>query len=73
MRATGSPDNAAILLDLNETTLKLPDRLPACFAALKIPQRNTPALAAFAALAAMLAMVGLGWIMKPKPTPPNGS
>ena len=69
---TGGKENASILLDLNDKQLKLPDRLPAG-TMVKIPQRNAPALAVFAALAAVLALVGLGWIMKAKSTPPDGS
>ncbi|MGO8689576.1 MAG: OPT family oligopeptide transporter [Thermoguttaceae bacterium] len=71
-RETGGKENASILLDLNDKQLKLPDRLPAG-TMVKIPQRNAPALAVFAALAAVLALVGLGWIMKAKSTPPDGS
>ena len=66
----GGQDNASTLLDLNEDQLKLPDRLPAGVA-LKMPQRNALSAAAFAALAAVLVLVGLGWIMKDKETPPD--
>jgi putative OPT family oligopeptide transporter len=66
----GGAEKAAALLDVNEKRLKLPDRLPAG-TALRIPQRNIPALAVFAALAVVLILVGMGWIMKQKQTPPN--
>jgi putative OPT family oligopeptide transporter len=68
----GGQENAPSLLDLNKSRLKLPDRLPVG-TALKIPQRNAPALAAFAVLAVVLTLVGLGWIMKDKQTPPDRS
>jgi len=56
---TGDRGNAPALLDLNDKRLKLPTQLPAG-TMVKIPQRNIPALAVFAALAAVLALVGLG-------------
>ena len=63
-QALGSGDKASLLFDLNENQLKLPERLPSGVL-LKIPQRNAPALIAFALLAGLLAAVGVGWIMKP--------
>ena len=58
----GSKDKASLLFDLNSDRLKLPDRFPVG-AELKLPQRNAPALAAFAILAAFLVVVGLGWFL----------
>ena len=52
----GGQDQAALIFDLNEERLALPDRLPAG-AELKIPQRNWPSLAAFAGLAVALLLV----------------
>jgi putative OPT family oligopeptide transporter len=63
-QALGSGDKASLLFDLNENRLKLPEGLPSGVL-LKIPQRNAPALIAFALLAVFLAAVGVGWIMKP--------
>jgi putative OPT family oligopeptide transporter len=63
-QALGSGDKASLLFDLNENRLKLPEGLPSGVL-LKIPQRNAPALIAFALLAGLLAAVGAGWIMKP--------
>jgi acyl-CoA reductase-like NAD-dependent aldehyde dehydrogenase len=67
-QALGSGDKASLLFDLNENRLKLPEGLPSGVL-LKIPQRNAPALIAFALLAALLAAVGVGWIMKPSENP----
>ena len=63
-RALGGADKASLLFDLNEDQLKLPESLPPGVM-LKIPQRNAPALVAFALLAVFLAAVGTGWIMQP--------
>ena len=67
-QALGSGDKASLLFDLNENRLKLPEGLPSGVL-LKIPQRNAPALIAFALLAGLLAAVGVGWIMKPSENP----
>ncbi len=62
-QALGDEDKASLLFDLNESQLKLPDRLPNV-ANLKIPQRNLPAIVVFALLAVFLAAVGKGWVLK---------
>ena len=61
--ALGSSDRASSLFDLNKEQLKLPEGLPAD-ATLKVPQRNVPALIAFAVLTVFLVLVGVGWLMK---------
>jgi hypothetical protein len=43
--------------------VKLPEALPVDVA-LKIPQKNLPALVAFGLLAAFLVLVGRGWVLK---------
>jgi hypothetical protein len=53
----GSDDKASLLFDLNESQLTLPQSLPD-HVNLKIPQRNMPALIAFALLALFLVAVG---------------
>lgn len=58
-----SSGQASLLFDLNEERLKLPDALPAD-AVLKLPQKNAPALVAFAMLALFLVLVGRGWVLK---------
>jgi hypothetical protein len=63
----GNADKASSLLDLNSATLKLPDRLPAG-ALLKLPQRNSPAMAAFLLLCVVLVLVGSGWLLASPPT-----
>jgi putative OPT family oligopeptide transporter len=63
-QALGSSDQASSLFDLNRDQLKLPRGLPAR-AELKIPQRNIPALIAFAVLVVFLIAVGLGWLLRP--------
>jgi hypothetical protein len=62
-QALGDEDKASLLFDLNESQLKLPDRLPNV-ANLKIPQRNLPAIVVFALLAVFLVAVGKGWALK---------
>ena len=62
----GSRDKASSLFDLNKDRLKPPARLPDG-ATLRIPQRNAPAMIAFAVLAAILVAVGLGWLLKAPP------
>jgi putative OPT family oligopeptide transporter len=69
--ALGSSDRASSLFDLNKEQLKLPEGLPAG-AALKVPQRNAPALLAFAVLTVFLVLVGVGWLMK-SPAPEKHS
>ncbi len=64
-QALHSTDKASLLFDLNEDRLKLSESLPPGVR-LKIPQRNAPAHVAFVLLAAFLAAVGTGWIMRPK-------
>ncbi|HEX4000759.1 MAG TPA: oligopeptide transporter, OPT family [Pirellulales bacterium] len=54
----GSPGQASQLLDLNDKQLSFPKRLPAG-TLLKVPQRNWPAMTAFAILCALLLAVGL--------------
>jgi putative OPT family oligopeptide transporter len=65
----GSPDKATLLYDLNKDTLQLPKTLPAG-TELKLPQRSTPALVLFGLLALLLALVGMGWLLRPPPGPP---
>ncbi len=68
-QALGSGDKASLVFDLNENRLKLPAALPSG-AMLKIPQRNAPALVAFALLAVFLVLVGRGWLLRsPRPPP----
>lgn len=59
----GSIDRAGLLFDLNQKQLKLPDHLPVG-AALALPQRNLPAVAAFSLLTGLLVLVGLGWLLR---------
>ena len=63
--------NASTLMDLNEKQLKSPNSTAGGHGG-KIPQRNLPGPGSFAVLSALLAMVGLGWIMKQKTTPADG-
>jgi putative OPT family oligopeptide transporter len=60
----GASGEASRLLDLNDKTLSLPKRLPDG-AALKVPQRNWPAIAMFSVLCALLLYVGLRQVRKP--------
>ena len=62
-QSLGSGDKASLLFDLNENRLKLPEALPS-EAALKVPQQNAPALAAFALMAVFLLLVGRGWLLR---------
>jgi hypothetical protein len=71
-RALHSDDKAGLLLDLNTPQLRLPESLPAG-AVLRVPQRDWPALAAFAALSVVLVLVGLGLLMRaPVSSAPGG-
>jgi uncharacterized oligopeptide transporter (OPT) family protein len=63
----GSADKAGLLLDLNADRLTPPHTLPVG-ATLKLPQRETTALAAFAVLAVVLILVGAGWWFSGQPT-----
>jgi putative OPT family oligopeptide transporter len=63
----GSADKAGLLLDLNADRLTPPHTLPVG-ATLKLPQRETTALAAFAVLAVVLILVGAGWLFTAQPT-----
>ena len=63
----GSADRAEELLQLNESTVPLPVRLPPG-TLLKVPQRTWPALAAFAVLVVCLLLVGLGLLLRGDPT-----
>jgi uncharacterized oligopeptide transporter (OPT) family protein len=56
-----SEAKAKLLLDLNESKVQPPDRLPPG-TRLRLPQHTWPALAAFSILAALLLAVGLGWL-----------
>ncbi len=67
----GSQDKAALLFELNTDRLMLPQGLPAG-AEVRLPQENYPSLVAFAILAAILMMVGFGWIFKTTPSEENG-
>jgi len=68
-QALGSGGKASLLFDLNENRLKLPVALPTS-AMLKIPQHNAPALVAFLLLAVFLVLVGRGWLLGSRPSPP---
>jgi putative OPT family oligopeptide transporter len=59
----GSEDQATSLFELNTDRLRLAESLPPG-TEVKLPQENYPALVAFAILAAILMMVGFGWIFK---------
>ena len=67
----GSEDQAESLFELNSDRLRLPQDLPVGVE-VKLPQENTPALVAFAILAAILMVVGFGWIFKSTPAKENG-
>ncbi|HEV3415325.1 MAG TPA: OPT/YSL family transporter, partial [Pirellulales bacterium] len=56
-----SEDKAQQMLELNETVIPVPDRLPPD-TRLKLPQHTWPSLAAFGVLALLLLAVGLGWL-----------
>jgi len=62
-RLFGDADKVSLLFDLNKERLALPESLPAG-TAMKIPQRDLPALLVFALLAALLALVGRGRLLK---------
>ncbi|HEV2948936.1 MAG TPA: oligopeptide transporter, OPT family, partial [Gemmataceae bacterium] len=62
----GNAEKAQLLYDDNKDILTLPEALPAGVA-LKIPQGNGAALAAFGLLTLFLIMVGIGFIL---PAPP---
>ncbi len=66
----GSADKAGILQDTNPNVIRPATSFPAN-AAIRVPQHNWPALAAFGALSLLLAIVGMGWLMQPSVTPPN--
>jgi putative OPT family oligopeptide transporter len=72
---TGDPEKSQSLLQLNESQLTLPEKLPAG-AAIKLPQENGPAFIAFGLLVLFLVFVGLGWVLRPPPAGidlvPNG-
>ncbi len=59
----GDENEAKQLLELNEEVVPLPKALPAD-SPIKVPQETWPALAAFGALALLLLLVGLGYIMR---------
>jgi putative OPT family oligopeptide transporter len=62
----GTPDKAALLLELNKDKLHLPERLPAG-ATLLLPQWNSTALVAFGVLVVFLILVGMGWLLRAPP------
>ena len=59
----GNADKAQLLYDDNKDSLKLPEQLPAGVA-LKVPQGNNMALAAFGVLTLFLVLVSVGWILR---------
>jgi hypothetical protein len=63
----GSQRRAALLETLNADKLKLPDRLPAG-AEISLPQRNSPAVILFSALAVLLLAAGAGWWLRGAPS-----
>jgi hypothetical protein len=58
-------DKVRLLFDINTERVKLPAALPAD-TAMRMPQRNSPALIAFGVLALLLILVGRGWLLKTK-------
>jgi putative OPT family oligopeptide transporter len=58
-----SADKAGLLLDLNSPPLHAPESLPAG-AVLRVPQKDWPALAVFGGLSLVLALVGVGLLMR---------
>ena len=63
----GSQRRAALLYTLNADKLKLPEQLPVG-AEIALPQRNSPALILFSALAILLLTVGAGWWLRSNPS-----
>ena len=60
----GKAGEASRLLDLNDKTISLPNRLPDG-TALKVPQRNWPAIAIFSMLSILLLFIGVRNVRKP--------
>jgi putative OPT family oligopeptide transporter len=65
----GTADKASLLFDLNDKVLQLPKTLPAG-TDMKLPQHNNLALIAFGIIVLFLALVGLGWLLRPPQPPP---
>jgi hypothetical protein len=64
--ALGQAEKAQKLYELNKDVLKPKVTLPVG-AQVKVPQRNSPGLAAFGLLVLLLLVVGLGWLFKSQP------
>jgi hypothetical protein len=63
--AKQTEDKPTTIYELNSEKLPMPSGLPVGIE-MRLPQRNSPAVLAFAALSAILIAVGFGWILKTK-------